>query len=58
MNCFPNDILGVEVGVSLFSHLFDNEEPHNPKFPSKEEFWNVQNCPPCGMGPKVVLREV
>jgi hypothetical protein len=40
LNPSPNDDswLGVEVGVSLFSHFFNNGEPHNPKFPSKEEF--------------------
>ena len=52
-NPSPNDdsCLISKVGISLFSHFFDNWKPHNPKFPSKDELWNVQNCPPCGIGP-------
>ena len=53
LNPSPNEDswLGVEVGASLFTHFFNNGEPHDSKFPSKEEFGNVENCPPCGMGP-------
>ena len=52
-NPSPNDdsCLISEFGISLFPHFFDNWKPHNPKFPSKEELWNVKNCRPCGIGP-------
>ena len=48
----PNDdsCLISKVGISLFSHFSNNWKPHNPKFPSKDELWNVQNCPPCEIG--------
>jgi hypothetical protein len=53
LNPSPNDdsLLGSKVGVSLFLHFFENGGPHNPKFPSKEEFSNVPNCPTWGIGP-------
>ena len=43
--------LSSKVGVSIFSHFLNNEKPHNPKFPSNEEFWNVPNCLSWGIGP-------
>ena len=48
LNPSPNDdsCLGSKVSISIFPHFLDIGKPHNPEFPSNEEFSNVANCLP------------
>ena len=48
---------GVGGSVSELPFAFDKGFPHNPGFPSKEAFENVENGCSCGIGPLRLLLE-